>query len=74
MKTPISSSPYRWIVFLFLVSCQISNKSQAPQTPKDPCTQFEGAAMSIPYHIFLGKQIGDKEKTIVEETIQKNLF
>ncbi len=72
---------YRWIFLLLLASCKLlllaSCQVKSPHqtsVPKDPCSQFEGKAMSAPYHIFIGKQIQDKERKIVEETIQKTFL
>lgn len=55
-----------FLILLLLTACH-----KAPLSPKDPCTQFEGSALSIPYHVFVGKQLSAAEHKKVEAIIQK---
>jgi len=48
---------------LFLSSCQ--------KGPKDPCTHFEGWAMTMPYHITVGKALSLDEHKRVFEVLEK---
>lgn len=48
------------ILFLF-VSCQ----------KKNPCTIFEGEAMTMPYQVIVGKSLSKKEQTAVSELIEE---
>ncbi len=59
-----------WCLFLlFLASCKPS--SQLPmKTPNDPCSQFEGTAMSAPYHVVIGRPLDDSEKKTIDATLQ----
>lgn len=51
------------LVLLFvMVSC-----TKSP--PKDPCTHFEGVAMTIPYALTVGKKLSSKEQTSIAELI-----
>jgi FAD:protein FMN transferase len=58
----------RRILFAALVlftSCQ-----QKPTSPIDPCTYFNGIAMTMPYHIVIGKPLTRSEKKTVQTIIQ----
>ncbi len=55
----------KFLIVLFLfTSCQNSSKG-------DVCTHFDGNAMTMPYHITIGKKLTRKEKKGVSEAIQK---
>lgn len=53
---------YKWFLFLLLASCHSS---------KDPCTRFQGEAMSMPYQIVVGKKLNRKEQQKVKVLIQE---
>lgn len=40
-------------------------------TKKDPCTHFEGRAMTMPYHITVGKHLSAKDQKKTFEVIEK---
>jgi methylenetetrahydrofolate dehydrogenase (NADP+) / methenyltetrahydrofolate cyclohydrolase len=52
------------IVLFLLTSC-------AKTEQKDPCTHFEGKAMTLPYHITVGQKLSQKEQRAVFEVIEK---
>lgn len=54
----------RFLLLLFFVAgCQ--------KTAQDPCSYFEGIAMTIPYHIVIGKNVSREEKKKVLKTIEQ---
>ncbi len=68
LKNTLLSFLKTLLVLFFLASCQ--NKEAT-----DGCTHFEGQAMTMPYHITVGKRLTEKEKKIafqiIEETFQE---
>lgn len=55
----------KWILcFLLTLSCQ-------KKSPVDPCTHFEGWAMTMPYHVVIGKSLTPKEHKAVSTLLQK---
>jgi methylenetetrahydrofolate dehydrogenase (NADP+)/methenyltetrahydrofolate cyclohydrolase len=51
-------------LLLWFASCQ---KNEI----KDPCTHFEGTAMTIDYHITVGMKLSESEQKIVSQIIEK---
>ncbi len=54
-------------IFLVII---LSSCHKTPPPPKDPCTHFEGTAMTLPYHIIVGKNLSDEQKNFASEIIQ----
>ncbi len=55
------------LFFFLLASCQKT-------APKDPCTHFDGSAMTMPYHITVGKRLLQKERKEVAALIEKTFL
>lgn len=64
LQNTLSSFLKMLLILFFLASCQ-------KKVEKDPCTHFEGRAMTMPYHITVGKQLSPKEHKAVFEVIEK---
>jgi methylenetetrahydrofolate dehydrogenase (NADP+)/methenyltetrahydrofolate cyclohydrolase len=64
LQNTLSSFLKLALLLIFLASC-----SKGEQ--KDPCTHFEGRAMTMPYHITIGKELSPKEHKAVFEVIEK---
>ena len=62
-NTLLSFLKLSMFLLLFLSACQ--------KVQKDPCTHFEGWAMTMPYHITVGKQLPLDEHRRVFEVVEK---
>lgn len=51
-------------LIFFMVSCQKGEK-------KDLCTHFEGTAMTMPYHVTVGKKLSENEEKIVLRVLER---
>jgi methylenetetrahydrofolate dehydrogenase (NADP+)/methenyltetrahydrofolate cyclohydrolase len=61
LKNTLSSFLKAMLFLLLMVSCT---------QQKDPCTYFEGKAMTLPYHITIGKKLNRKEQKQVLQVIE----
>lgn len=49
------------VLLFFLASCQ--------KAPRDPCTYFHGMAMTMPYHVAIGKPLSPQEKKSIQSLL-----
>lgn len=54
-----------------LLLCLLLSTSCQKKEPVDPCTHFEGWAMTMPYHVIVGKPLNAKERAHVSHRIQE---